>query len=276
MSYWYELLNQLPLDFLQFDFMKNALLSVILVTPLFALLGCMVINNQLTFFSDAIGHSALTGIAIGTLCGLTDPLWAMALFACVLTLVVCLLRQYSSASTDTIVGLVMAFAVALGVVILSRGGGFIKYSRYLIGDILTITPGEIFRLCVLLALVLLLWLTLYNQLFLASMNRSLARSRGINVWPVELVFSMAVALTVTLSIQWVGLLVINSMLILPAAAARNMARNAVQYTWFAVLFGLLSGLAGLVSSYYWDTAAGATIVLYAMACYLVSLILRRS
>jgi len=98
-------------------------------------------------FSDAIGHAALTGIAIGALAGLADPLWAMLAFATLLAILVSVLRRCSSASTDTIIGLMMAFAVALGVVLLSRGGGFARYSRYLIGDLLTITRSRFCGLC---------------------------------------------------------------------------------------------------------------------------------
>ncbi|MFZ2655084.1 MAG: metal ABC transporter permease [Victivallales bacterium] len=261
-------------EWVQYDFMRNALIAVILVSPLFALLGCMVINNQMTFFSEALGHAALTGIAIGAVAGLADPTWPMIIFASFLTGIITLLRKYSAASTDTIVGLVMAFSVALGIVILSKYGGINKYSKFLVGDILTITTGETIRLAITLGAVLLLWILYFNKLFLVSLNRSLAQSRGINVWMVEFIFSLTVALVVTISIQWIGLLVINSMLILPAAAARNIARNISSYTLIAVGISLVSGISGLLSSYYCGTATGAMIVLISMGLFILSLIWR--
>jgi len=261
-------------EWVQYDFMRNALIAVILVSPLFALLGCMVINNQMTFFSEALGHAALTGIAIGAVAGLADPTWPMIIFASFLTGIITLLRKYSAASTDTIVGLVMAFSVALGIVILSKYGGINKYSKFLVGDILTITTGETIRLAITLGAVLLLWILYFNKLFLVSLNRSLAQSRGINVWMVEFIFSLTVALVVTISIQWIGLLVINSMLILPAAAARNIARNISSYTLIAVGISLVSGISGLLSSYYCGTATGAMIVLISMGFFILSLIWR--
>ncbi len=254
--------------------MRNALIAILLVSPMFALLGCMVINNQMTFFSEALGHATLTGIAIGVLAGLADPMWAMLLFAVFLTVLITILRKYSAASTDTIVGLVMAFSVALGIVILSKYGGIGKYSNYLIGDILTITGWEIIRLAVALGIVLLLWVLFFNKFFLVSLNRSLAQSRGINVWLVEFVFSLIVALAVTISIQLIGLLVINSMLILPAAASRNIARNVSSYTIIAVMISLVSGVIGLAVSYYCGTAMGATIVLISMVFFIISLVWR--
>ena len=97
MTLWYHIIAYLPFEWAQFAFMQNALLAVLLIAPLFALIGCLVISNQMAFFSDAIGHAALTGIAIGTLAGLADPLWAMLAFATVLAVLVSGLRRYSSA-----------------------------------------------------------------------------------------------------------------------------------------------------------------------------------
>ena len=274
MNTWYQLIGLLPFEWAHYVFMKNALLAVLLISPLFALLGCMVIHNQMAFFSEALGHAALTGIAIGVLLGVADPLWSMTVFAVLLALAVSAFRRYSAASTDTIIGLVMSFTVALGVVLLSRGGGFAKYSHYLIGDILTITPAEITRLMAVLVGVLILWLLFFNRLFMASISRSLAGSRGISVGWVEAMFSVIVAIVVTVSIPWIGLLVINSMLVLPAAASRNLASNTPRYILGAVLISLVSGVGGLLCSYYWGTATGATIVLFAMGFFLLSFIPR--
>lgn len=275
MRAWQAMIAQLPFAWAQFEFMQNALLAVIIVALLFAFLGCMVVSSRMAYFSDAIGHAALTGIAIGALAGLADPLWAMIGFALAMSLLVSLLRRYSAVSTDAVIGVMMAFAVALGVVLLSRGGGFARYSRYLVGDILTIAPAEIGRLLVLLILVAGVWGALFNRIFFVSLSPALARSRGVRVGLLETLFAATVALGVTMSIPWVGLLVINALLIVPASAARNLARNMPQFLLGAVGISLVSGVAGLVASFYWSTAAGATIVLCALACFALSLILRR-
>jgi zinc transport system permease protein len=275
MSLWNQGLAALPFEWAQFAFMQNALLAVVLVAPLFALLGCMVISTQMTFFSEAIGHASLTGIALGVLLGLGDPLWAMIGFALLLALAVTLLRRRSAASTDAIIGLVMAVAVAAGVVLLSRGGGFNKYSRYLIGDLLTVGAPELQRMAWVLALFCAVWIAFYNHIFLVGLNRSLARSRGEPVWLIETLFAALVGVAVAVAIPWVGLLVINSLLILPAATARNLAANTRQFAWWAILAGLAAGVGGLIGSYYWATATGATVVLFAAALYLLSLAARR-
>jgi len=255
--------------------MQDALLAVLLTCPLFALLGCLVINNQMAFFSDAIGHAALTGIAIGVLLGLGNPLWSMIGFAVLLALVVSALRRRCSVSADTIIGLTMSFTVALGVVLLSRNGGFGKYSRFLIGDLLTISTAELKQLVVMLIIVLALWTVFFNRIFFVTVSRSLALSRGVNVWLTEVMFAIVVAVVVTVSIPWVGLLVINSLLILPAATSRNIAQNTPQYLLGAVVVSLFSGVMGLICSYYWGTATGATIVLVCMFFFALSALVRK-
>jgi zinc transport system permease protein len=270
-----EMIGCLPFEWAAYAFMQQALLAVLLLAPLLALLGCLVISNQMSFFSEALGHSALTGLAIGTLLGVGDPVFALTGCAVLLALAMFALRRYSAVPADTVIALTMAFVVSLGIVLLSRGGGFAKYARYLIGDILTITSGELAGLALLLAAVLALWAVLFNAFFLVSLNRSLATSRGIPVHRIEALFAVVVAIVVAVSIPWVGLLVINSMLILPAATARNVARNTRHYVLGAVTVSLLSGVLGLVCSYYWNTAAGATIVLWASGFFALSLLFRR-
>ncbi len=275
MSGWYCLIDTLPFEWAHFPFMQNALLAILLVSPLFALIGTLVISNQMAFFSEAIGHATLTGIAVGAILGLSDPTWSMIGFCVLLALTVTVLRRYSKVSADTLIGLVMAFAVALGVVLLSRNGGFAKYSSFLIGDLLTITPAEIGRLAVVLLLVGGFWIMYFNRFVITFLNRSLAQSRGVNIWAMEAFFACIVALVVAVSIPWVGLLVVNSLLIIPAATSRNLASNSRQYVLIAFCFSLISGIAGLVLSFYWGTATGATVVLVAMVLYTFSFLPRR-
>ena len=276
MNFWSSFISALPFDWAQFGFMQNALLAILIVTPLFAFLGCMVINNQMAFFSDAIGHAGLTGIAIGALLGIANPLWSMLIFALILAIGITLLRRYSAASSDTVIGIVMSFTLALGIVILSRNGGFNRYSSFLIGDILSIAPREVMILLIVAAVFVTLWITNFNSIFLVSMNTSLARSRKMPVWIIQGIFAAITALMVTISIQWIGILVINALLILPATASRNLTRSMVGYLWLATAISLVSGVSGLVFSYYWSTATGATIVLISMFFYIISLIIGRA
>ena len=265
----------LPFEAFEWTFMKNALLALLLLTPLLALLGTMAVNQQMAFFSDALGHSALTGIGLGVVLGVSSDLLAMLVFGIAWALLICRIKQTGAASTDTVISVFSSTSVAAGLLILSRGGGFAKYSTLLVGDVLAVTPGDLLWLLLALVVGVLLWAVMYNQLLLGSVNASLARTRGVRVRLVECAFVVLVAVAVMLSIKWVGVMLINALLILPAAAARNVARSSRQHAVISVLIALVCGFAGLVCSYAWDTTVGAAIVLWAAACYFISLGLRR-
>ena len=274
MNSWHHLISLLPFEWAQFEFMRTALLAVLIVSPLFALMGTLVVNNRMAFFSDAIGHASLTGVGLGVLLGLADPLWALLAFALILGVGIIALQRFTRSAMDTVISLSMSFSIALGVVLLSRGGNFNKFSHYLIGDLLSITPGEVGQLLVTSLLVGGALLLGYNRILLIGLNESLARSRGMSAWWAQMLFCTSIVMVVTMNLSWVGILIVNSMLIVPAAGARNLAKNAGQYVHYAVGIALFSGVAGLVASFYANTATGATIVLVSMGCFLATLVIK--
>lgn len=252
-----------------YEFMRNAFAAVVIIAPLFALLGTVVVSNRMVFFSDVLGHSALTGVALGVVLGLADPSAAVVIFAAVLAVLVNFFKAHTHASSDTVLGVFFAVVTSAGIVLLSIGGGFSKYAGYLIGDILTVSSGDIKLLLGLFFAVVVYWSFFGNALALDGINQSIARSRGVKVLALETSFSVVLAVVVAVSIKLVGILIINSLLVLPVAAARLVSKKYSDYTFGAVLIGLLSSTAGLVFSYYLGTAAGATIVLFAAGFYCV-------
>lgn len=276
MEFIYNIMETLlPFTWVQYDFMKNALLAVLLITPLLGMLGTMAVNHNMAFFSDALGHSALTGIALGVILGIDNELISMVAFGILLALIITKVRSAGTASADTVISVFSSAAIALGLVILSVGGGFSKYSSYLIGDILSVTSSEILILAVTLVCVTVIWAFIYNKLTLVSINRELAASRGVRVALIENIFVVLVAIVVMLSIKWVGVLLINSMLILPAACARNFSTNSRQYLFSSVGISLVAGLGGVIASFYLNTSAGATIVLISAILFFISYIFRK-
>ena len=274
MEFLYTLLGALPFDWLQHGFMKNAFLAVLLVTPLFGLLSTMVVSNRMAFFSDSLGHGAFTGLAVGVLLGWLSPLLSLVAFSIVFALLITYIKNRSSASTDTIIGVFSSTGIALGLMLMSRGGGFNKYSSYLIGDLLSISPEEISSLFFVFLAVVLVWALVFNSLLVLSINASFARSRGVAAFLTEGLFASVLAVVVAVSIQWVGLLIINSLLVLPAAAARNIAQDVKSYHLLSVAIALLSGVAGLLLAYYCNMAAGASIVVVAAAIFFLTLLLK--
>ena len=275
MSVLYWLCDLLPLEMLQWDFMKNALLAVLLMAPLFGILSTMIVTGRMSFFSDALGHSAFTGIAIGCICGVAAPTWVAVLFSLGFSLLFSFVRSRSNQAADTLIGVFSSTAVALGIFIATMGGGsFTKYNKYLIGDILSVTPAEIGALALVLVAVVVFWVLAGNKLTLTAIHPQLASSRGVNPNVVQTVFTAAIAVVVTLAISWVGLLILNSLLVLPGASARNMAKNLKQYHIYSVSFALVAGISGLAVSYYLGTSAGASISLGLTLIFAVSFCLR--
>ncbi len=276
MNIWYAICELLPFEMLSWQFMCNALLAILLMAPLFGILSTMVVTGRMSFFSDALGHSAFTGIAIGCICGLSAPIWAAVGFALVFSALFSFVRAKSNQAADTIIGVFSSAAVALGIFVATFGGGsFTKYNQYLIGDILSISPGEIGILALVLLGVLVLWVFFSNRLMLTVVHPQLASSRGIATHVTQGIFSGVIAVVVTLTISSVGLLILNSLLVLPGAAARNVAKNMRQYHIFSVLFALMAGIAGLAASYAWGSSAGAAISLYLALIFAVTFMLRK-
>ena len=276
MSLWYTLWDMLPFEMLHWDFMKNALLALLIMSPLFGLLSTMIVTGRMSFFSDALGHSAFTGIAIGAICGIAAPTAAAVGFSVAFALLFSYVRSRSNQAADTLIGVFSSSAVALGIFVATLGGGsFTKYNKYLIGDILSVTPGEIGALALVLVGVLVFWVICANRLTLTAIHPQLASSRGIPVGLSQTLFVTAIAVVVTLSISSVGLLILNSLLVLPAASARNISRNLKQYHGFSVLFALIAGLGGLTVSYYLGCSAGAAISLILALIFTVTFAMRK-
>lgn len=276
MSAVYAALDALfPFEWVQYTFMKNALLAVLMIAPLFGMLGTMAVDNKMAFFSDALGHSALTGIAIGVVLGWSSQMAAMLLFGILWAVLITFVKQNSKMSADTIISVFSSTSVALGLVVLSRGGAFARYSSVLVGDVLAVTKGDLLWLLVALVGTFAVWIALFNPLLLTSVNAPLAKSRGVHARLTEYIFTMLVAVAVMVSIRWVGVMLINSLLILPAAASRNVARSAAGYMRISVLIALVCGVTGLIASYYLNTSAGAAVVLCCAVAYFVTLPLRR-
>ncbi len=262
------------MEFLTYEFMKNAMLAILVITPLFGLLGTMIVNNKMAFFSDALGHSALTGIALGVVLGIQNSTLSMIIFGIVFALVLNVIKNSKVASLDTIISVMSSAAIALGLAILSKGGNFENYSSLLIGDILSISKEEIIFLLIINLFTFTFYYMYSNKIIAISINKQIAKSKNINTKLLDNIFVIIIAITVMLSIKWVGILIINALLILPAAASRNISKNMREYTLYTIMFSVFSGITGLILSYYLDIGAGPTIVLVISIIFSITYIFR--
>ncbi len=269
-----EWVGGLPLECLQYRFMQEAFLGMLLCAPLTAGAGVHVVNFRMAFFADAIGHSAFAGAALGVLCGAAGPLWMMPLVALLIGLGVMLLKRRSELASDTVIGVFFSFVVAFGLLLASRNPHLARASQmFLYGDILTLSGTEIGIFAVLAVLYPLFECVGFNRLIAIGVHEPLARSHRIHTALYEYIHVALLSLIVIFSVKAAGVLLVGAMLIVPAAAARNLARSAGGMFRLALLIGLVSGIAGLlISAQSWaNTAAGATVVMTACVIFLLSL-----
>ncbi len=260
----------LPIEAFSMAFMKRALIGVVILAPLCAAMGVQVVNFSMAFFSDAISHSAFTGVALGLIFSL-NPYISMVLFGLLVGLAITQVKHESSLSNDTVVGVFFSATVALGIVIISAQKGLThELQGYLYGDILTLSYNEIVFIMFLAVLVGGFLAFSYNKLVIMGVNRPLAHSNAVPVRVYDYLFALFLALVVMVTIRVVGLLLVTAMLIVPAAAGRNVARNVSQMFWLSTVFAMFSGITGLLASYYCDAAAGASIILVSCIVFLIT------
>ncbi len=254
-------------ELFSYTFMQNALIAILIISPMLGILGTMVVHKQMAYFSDALGHSALTGVAIGAILGTVNSNLAMVVFGIFFALLLNRIKFRTKTSVDTLISVCASTALAIGLAILSRGSGFSKYSSLLVGDVLSIRREELPLLAFCAMITLLYWFLCLNPLAAISIHPTLARSRRIPVRLIEDLFAVIIAVLVMLSIRWIGVMLINALLILPAASARNLAANMRQYHCYTVIIALFCGVLGLFVSYYTNVATGPVIVIYAGIVY---------
>ena len=271
----YALLAQLlPFDCLQARFMQQALLGMLLLAPMAAVMGIMVVNFRMAFFADAISHSAFAGVALGLIFSV-DPNWTMPAFGLLVGLGIMIMQRHTSLSSDTVIGVFFSAMVAFGLAIVSRDRSLARdLQRFLYGDILTISDGQILCLILLFSALMTFQAVSYNHLLYIGLNPTLAQAHRVRVAVHQYLFAGLLALIVMFSVQAVGVLLVTALLIVPAAAARNVARTAGSMFWWALLISLSSAVAGLlISAQDWArTATGATIIIVACGWFLLSMI----
>jgi len=248
---------------MQYRFMQSALLGLILLAPMVALMGVQVVNFRLAFFTDAISHSAFTGIALGLILGI-NPQISIPVFGVLIGIGVMYGQRRSNLSHDAVIGVIFSAVVALGIAIVSREKNLARnVQRFMYGDILTINVEQLMAMGILLLVVMLFHLFSFNRLIALGINPVLAKAHRIKVDIYRYIFASLLALVVVYAVNAVGVFLVTALLIVPASAARNFASTAGAMVWWAILIALSSSIAGLLISSHpvINTATGATVVI---------------
>lgn len=261
---------------LQLPFMQRAIWGSLILGTTGGLLGSLVVLRQLSFFGDALGHSALLGISLGLLLGLS-PQWTLLPFSLLLGLVIMVLLSRAKLWPDAMLNIVYSTSLALAVIILSfidqyKGG----LSNFLFGDILAIQPSQLYANALLLVVCLgALGLTLRQQMLL-TLNRAFAQIQGVPVERYQIMTVMLLSLVVALSIQMIGVLLVSAFLVIPPCTARLLSDRFTLYVPLSIGLGGASALIGVLLSALLDLPSGPTIVLVQFMAFLGAMVLPRS
>lgn len=263
-----------------YTFVRLALLAVLLAAPLLGGLSPLVVGRRLAFFSAALGQAVLTGVALGVLLGEpVDAPWASVFgFSLLVGLSLVFLRRRSHLPPDTLVGVLLAFTLGLGVCLLvavTRRFNVHQLEAAMFGSVLTVTWLDLGLLAGALVLVAVLVGLRFNALMVDSLDPSLAAAQGVRGGALEYVFVATLTVAIVVSVKVMGALMVEAMLVVPAAAARNLSRSVAGATALSVLVALISGLGGVALSTQVNVPSGAAIVLALAGLFLVSFALRR-
>lgn len=262
------------MNFLQLAFIQRSLLAGSLVAALAAFLGVIVILRRMSFFSDAISHASLTGIAISLLIGIS-PTWGAVAFCVLVGLAVIWLSQRKILNVDAIIGVIFSGSVAFGVIVLSRLSSYrLNILNYLFGDILGVSHTDLMLAAALFIIGLTIGLVYFPELIYTSFSPDLAKVKGFSVSFWNYLFAVLLSLTIAVSIKIVGVILVAALVVIPATAAKLISRSVREMIGWSLLFGVVSVFIGLVGSYFLDMPSGPTIVMTQVVFFILAFLFK--
>lgn len=256
------------------DFLLNGLLAGIGIAVIGGPLGCFVVWRRMAYFGDSLAHSSLLGVALGFLLGI-DLTLGIALTCILFAIGIVFLQEQNKLASDTLLGILSHTALSLGLVVIALLQTVrVDLLAYLFGDVLAIGGSDLIVVYSGGAVVLVALLWVWKDMIALTLHEELARAEGVPVFRIRLIFTLLLAITIAIGMKIIGILLITSLLIIPAAAARRFARTPEQMAVIAALIGVLSVLTGLFGSVQFDTPSGPSVVVAAFGFFLLSLIWR--
>lgn len=264
-----------------YAFVVNGLLCAFIIGPLLGGIGTMVVAKRMAFFSQAVGNAALTGVAIGVIIGesYTAPYMSMFSFCLLFALFLNFSKNRTKMSADTLIGVFLSISLAIGATALLWVSAKVNthiLDTVMFGSILTVNDTDITVLLVTTALAAVTALPLFNQMLLASLNPSLAHVRGIKVHLLEYVFVLLVTILTVACVKIIGAVLVEALLLIPAAAARNLTRSMRGFVLTSIAFSTVSCLVGIWAPMRYDlpVPSGGAIILTAAALFVVTMLVR--
>jgi len=266
---------------LAYGFVVNALMAGLMIGPVLGGLGTLVVVKRFAFFSEAVGHAALTGVAIGILLGepYTGPYGSLFGYCLLFGILLNFLRNRTGLSPDTLIGVFLSVSLALGASLLLMLAGKINVhilENVLFGSVLTVSGQDLVVLGIVAVLVLALALPLYNRIMLASFNPQLAAVRGVAVKTLDYLFVVLVTLVTVAAVKVIGAILVGALLVIPAAAARLVSQSLKGFFFLSVVIATVSTLFGILLPIVFDlpVPSGAAIILVAGMCFALAALAR--
>ncbi|MDZ7838956.1 MAG: metal ABC transporter permease [Actinomycetota bacterium] len=263
-------------DFLTYPFLQRALVSGLIIGIACSLIGVFVVLQKMSFFANAIAHSSLAGIALGFLLGI-NPIVSAVIFGIIIAVLVAYLKNRSTLSVDTIIGIFLPTSMAIGVLIIGLIKGYKPdLLSYLFGNILAVDTFYLYLSLGLGLAVIIILAIFFKPYMFITFDRELAALQGVRVAVYDYLFIIMVAATVIISTKVLGIILVSALIVIPAASSKNISSNFTQMVIFSVLFGFVSSLSGLVLSYVFNLASGATIIMVSAAIFFITLPIKRA
>jgi manganese/iron transport system permease protein len=254
-------------DPLQYDFMKRALVEVVLMGAVTGIVGTYIVLRGLSFIGDALSHAVFPGVVIAFLLG-QGIFWGAMIFGVLTAGAIAVVATNRRVSEDSAIGVLFAGTFALGIVLISSSSNFTRdLASFLFGNVLGVTTNDILLSAVVGVIVIALIVLLYKELLIASFDRAAAQAMGLPIFWLDLLLLVLISFTIVVSLKAVGNIQVVAMLVTPAAGARLLTDRLPVMMALSALIGVSSGVIGLYISYYNDVATGGTIVLVATALF---------
>ncbi|VWL85713.1 metal ABC transporter permease [Oceanivirga miroungae] len=272
-------LNSYLPSFMQYNFVINALISAIFLGPILGIFGTLIITKKMAFFSEAIGHSALTGIALGIFLGEnpTSPYIMLYGYCIIFAIIITYTKNKTKMSSDTLIGIFLSITIAIGgalIIIISSKANIHVLESLLFGSILTVNDLDIMILIVSTIVLLIITIPNYNNLILGSFNSNMAKIKGINVKFLDYLFIILVTLVTLASIKIIGTALVEALFLIPAASSKNISRSVKSFFWFSILFSLSSTILGILLPLILNIPlpSGGSIIMVSAVFFIITII----
>ncbi|WP_392445479.1 metal ABC transporter permease [Sneathia vaginalis] len=268
-------------DYFKYAFVINSLLSALFIGPILGGLGTMVVTKRMAFFSESIGHVALTGIALGVLLGepYESPYIMLFTYCVVFAILINFTRNRTKMSSDTLIGIFLSISIALGgtlIIFVSSKVNSHMLESVLFGSILTVSDRDLLVLFFSTILLILIVIPNFNKMLLSSFNTNVAVVKGVRVKLLEYLFILLITLVTVSSIKIIGASLVEALFLIPVASAKNLSKSIKSFFAYSIIFALISCILGILLPLYFDVTipSGGSIILIATAIFFITVIIK--